>query len=460
VPVLLLALAAVVPSASAQLAQPTVRTGAVLPANAGSLLLRVTTGQTASGTLRWVLPIASLRVTTIPSGTAASQPVPTVHVGMTLKANGLCTVTASAAPDAPRGTYQVERMDPTSHQWVALPPAALQITVVAVFAVTSLNPNPLRLVPGTLRFTIVGTALDSLDGVRLVLYRSHWILPVTLDPRTTAQVDATVSVPKYLAQGPYYVQMRKKGGDFQETAFAAEANEVKCSAVWTEFYPPLHGFGFRNHGWGDICYTTVLPFHLAYKADSPLCGHDWGLCGGMSLAAGERFRAGRTDTHSLSQSDAKHEIVDDQFRTLNDRTVEKFFAWIYAPDVGHATNPLHSITYLEQQDWNGLIKPVLDSHRPVVLGLIFSKEAALYQQLNPLSVGKVFEQHQVLGIGYDRIGKSTVRITAYDPNLPDDILILTFDVGTPGVKQERDSGKPLPPDRQAVRGVMYVRDLP
>ena len=178
------------------------------------------------------------------------------------------------------------------------------------------------------------------------------------------------------------------------------------------------------------------------------------------MNAGERFRSGVTGTHDLTRDAAKPDVVNGQFRTLDGPTVAKFFEWMYAPDKGHMFNPSHSVGYRMQQDFYGLIKPRLDEYKPVVLGLIFDKMATLVSQLDPRNVNDLFKQHQVLGIGYTRIGKDTVRICAYDPNIPDDILILTFESGTTGVAQARDSGRALPQNRRPARGVMFVRGVP
>ena len=73
---------------------------------------------------------------------------------------------------------------------------------------------------------------------------------------------------------------------------------------------------------------------------------------------------------------------------------------------------------------------------------------------------KVTKQHQVLGIGYSALSASTFQIYAYDPNVPDDILVLKFTKEQAGVDQGLDSGNVLPADRRPARGVMFVRGVP
>jgi hypothetical protein len=251
------------------------------------------------------------------------------------------------------------------------------------------------------------------------------------------------------------------GAPITRTGLTAQADEYKPCLVWTEFLPKIHGFNFANDNWGAVCFQ-IAGGRLEYKPDSPhICDNNWGLCGGMSLNAGERYRSGFSGTHDLNQFAIKPDILNAQFRTLDGPTVAKIFAWISSPDQGHVTNPLHSIGYRMGQDWNGLIKPQLDAYKPVVLGLIFDKSATVIGQLNPFNVGTLTNQHQVLGIGYSRIGSNEVRICAYDPNIPNDILFLTFKAGNTGVNQQLDSGNPLSSyKRRPVRGVMFIRSTP
>lgn len=320
-------------------------------------------------------------------------------------------------------------------------------------------PTPLRLTPGRAnQFTISGTGLDSVKSVVMVMTRTPWRLPGRIISSSKSAITVAVDVPKYLALGPYVIQAVKVDGSLIDTGLTAEADEFKPCAVWTEFNPWQHGFCFVNTTWSDVCFTTV-GFRLEYKSDGPFCGSDWGLCGGMSLNAGERFRDGLTDTHDMNQGDAKHAVVDAQFRTLDGPTVKKFLDWIYSPNKGRRLDPMPSVGQRMMNDWNSHIKPELDAYRPVVLGLIFDQISGL-GYLDPRNVMKITEQHQVLGIGYTRIGQSTVRICAYDPNYPHDILVLTFDTPNAGVKQELDSGNSLHPDRKSVRGVMFVRSVP
>ncbi len=325
---------------------------------------------------------------------------------------------------------------------------------------TSTVPSPLVLTAGrTVSFTINGTGLDAIRALTLTNTRTPvWYLLPSIVSKTKDALIARVTVPKYLAPGSYSITARTAtiGQVDADTGLAAQGEELKPSAVWTEFYPPFHGFSFANSNWGQIC-MTLSGGRLMYDENGPICDSNWLLCGGMSLMAGERFRSGSWGTHDLGQTAAKPGAVDAQFRTLDGPTVAKFFEWMYSPDVGHPLNPYHSVGYRMQQDWNGPIKQALDAHKPVVLGLIFDKKATLVSQLDPTNIADLFKQHQVLGIGYTRIGTATVRLVAYDPNYPNEILVLTFEAGKTGVSQAFDSGNPL--SRRAIRGIMFIRNV-
>jgi len=225
----------------------------------------------------------------------------------------------------------------------------------------------------------------------------------------------------------------------------------------TGFDVKKHGFSFNNTTWGKVCYTVVGGTKLRYDADSPFCSGEWGLCGGMSLLAGERFRAGMT-SHDLTQGAVKQDVVNAQFRTLDEKTVAKFLEWIASPDVGHTLDPHHSIGYRMKEDWNNLIKPRLDRREPVVLGLIFDKHARLVDLRAVGALHDLAKQHQILGIGYTMSG-STVKIRAYDPNYHDEVLELTFTLGKTGTSQRLLSGTALGSKRRTPRGIMFVRGV-
>jgi hypothetical protein len=236
---------------------------------------------------------------------------------------------------------------------------------------------------------------------------------------------------------------------------------VQAGAGATGFDVKKHGFSFENSGWGKLCYSVDGVTKLRYDPSGTFCSAGWGLCGGMSLYAGERFLAGMQSIQ-LSQTQVEENILNAQFRTLDPGTVKDFLDWIAAPDVGRRPSlASHSVGYLMKEDWEKSIRPRLSRQEPVVLGLVFDKRAKLTDLLQVGALADLTSQHQVLGIGYSETGNQ-VEIRAYDPNYKEDVLLLTFTLGKTGVSEKRASGLPLRAERakRTVRGVMFVRSVP
>src|SRR5262245_46957842 len=105
----------------------------------------------------------------------------------------------------------------------------------------------------------------------------------------------------------------------------------------TNFDVSKHGFSFGNT-WTNVCVNvTGGGTQLRYDPNGASCntnlsdGGPWGLCGGMSLIAGERFVSDQTSS-TLTQSVAKKDIVNGQMRTLDAAIVGEWLKWIAAPD--------------------------------------------------------------------------------------------------------------------------------
>jgi len=237
----------------------------------------------------------------------------------------------------------------------------------------------------------------------------------------------------------------------------------------TGFNIVQNGFPFGNN-WGKICITLEGGTKFRYDSNSKFCpSMGAGLCGGMSLLAGERFLAGMISYGpAITQASMKGAILNAQMQTLDAATVSKFFAWMASPNVGHTLDPLHSIGYRMKDDWNNDIKPRLDRREPVVLGLIFSEYATLadltFKDIK--IVEDLFKQHMILGIGYKMSG-STVTMRAYDPDAPACTLQLSFTPGHEGVSQALWCPNPNASGQivlvqnihPAIRGIMFVRGV-
>ncbi|WP_437957672.1 hypothetical protein WME76_41240 [Sorangium sp. So ce119] len=238
----------------------------------------------------------------------------------------------------------------------------------------------------------------------------------------------------------------------------AEESDALTGVVDTGFDVKRHGFSFANKDWRNVCYTIVGATRLRYSPSSPLCLNDLGLCGGMSLVAGERFRNGMTSI-DLTKPGAEPMIADGQMRTLDPGIVKKWLNWIAAPDRGHWHDPSHSVGYRMRKDWQNEIRPRLDRGEPVVIGLVRSKRARLTDLRELGAIAELDKQHAVLGIGYAQLDKK-VELRCYDPNYPRDVLLMTFLPGKASVAERLASGAVIDQSRKAPRGLMFVRGVP
>jgi hypothetical protein len=241
----------------------------------------------------------------------------------------------------------------------------------------------------------------------------------------------------------------------QTTSDALNAPMIYDSYVWTGFDPVIHGWSFANANWGRICWRIDGLSRFRYDpSDGYFCDSNWGLCGGMALTAGERFRSGNR-TAGISQAAAKQVIVDGQFRTLDPVTVDKWLNWIASPDVGHWYDPSHSVAWRMNQDWQNQIRPRLDRGEPVVTGVIFSKRARVIDGRSIGALADLSEQHVVLVVGH-RESKTWVELLAYDSNRPGAMVVLTFTKQKPGVTYRLFS-EHASYARPYARAVMFIR---
>jgi len=230
---------------------------------------------------------------------------------------------------------------------------------------------------------------------------------------------------------------------------------IECSA--NRFDVNKHGFSFPNSNWNDICLSFVGT-DIRYVDNSSIaaCYDGLGLCGGMSLFAGERYVVG-LESISLSKDSMKRAITDAQMRTITGEMVSKWMTWIASPDVGHALDPNHSVGYRMKVDWNNSIKPRLDKGEPVVIGLVRNKRARLIDGRSLGALADLASQHVVLAIGYSIAGNK-VTIEAYDPNFPRDEIRLMLTLGSTGVTETFRNGGSI--NRKSPRGLMFLHGVP
>lgn len=170
----------------------------------------------------------------------------------------------------------------------------------------------------------------------------------------------------------------------------------------TAFRPSQHGFRFVN-SFAVSDMANVLPLDQLDLAVPTLSG-SYGLCGGMSAAVADYYRAGQS-LPSVTEIPQPGEplyryLVQRQRHTLGKRgkPIARFLAWMGLSDV--------ALQVLTTKEFNAVLAK-LDQGEFAVLGLV---------HVGP--EGKPWDNHQVLAYGYDYIASNRLRIKVYEPNAP------------------------------------------
>jgi hypothetical protein len=183
------------------------------------------------------------------------------------------------------------------------------------------------------------------------------------------------------------------------------------------FAPSKSGFGFRNTFTG-----SPLPASLrgagAVKGVAQGIGaglglpHEYGLCGGMSLAAADFYLAKKPIpdfTKPPQQGTPLYEYLykrqADSMGPLGVMAL-KFWSWMKLPDrsdTGECTQKLTA------QELPGIIAR-LKTRQLVPIGLVLTREGE----------GRLWENHQILGYGVKEGQNGVVDLLVYDPNFPRD----------------------------------------
>lgn len=198
----------------------------------------------------------------------------------------------------------------------------------------------------------------------------------------------------------------------------------------TRFDPRHHGFLFSNR------------FELDNPIKIPNCPWmpkklDPGFCGGMSYAAAKAFCKREyltSQTVSPQQGDALfNELLLLQLATHPKGIILKTFDWQTSPDLDN-----DGVGYRTKKAWFN-IQSFLDAGNPAVI-VVIRKEG--YDE-------NVFENHQVLALGYGIYGNTRV-LKIYDPNHPKEVGYI---VATWGLPRNRLNAHQLPRQNgQRVRG--------
>ena len=222
--------------------------------------------------------------------------------------------------------------------------------------------------------------------------------------------------------------------------------------VRTGFDPKANGFQFTNRFQGGAVVAELarqdrlseltgleVPTAVRDLTDLASGASFWGtfgLCGGMSSTALERFKQGEPmpATRSIPDRDSElfQELVRRQADSLDGRKVlERCILWQLLPDsspiwmfwakgVGRVTT---------EQEWPKL-RRALEAGAPTLLVL-----------LRVQGIASPAENHQVMAVGCDYTGDGKAVVHMYDPNHPGAMPTVALDVKKRTVGPRQSTGE-------------------
>jgi hypothetical protein len=211
--------------------------------------------------------------------------------------------------------------------------------------------------------------------------------------------------------------------------------------VDTGFDPAIHGFHFRNRFSGsDVIDELVeqhrldelmgidLPVHLENLVGSVRGAPFWGafgLCGGMSWAALDRYLTHQVPPAQVSSPERESELFNELVARQADsmqrgRMIATCLDYQIVPEVAPGWWPwrrsLGRIT--ETAEWPK-VKASLDSGRPTPICLVRVR-----------GISNPDRHHQVLATGYCLDDGNLLTMSVYDPNHPDARPVIAMRLGT------------------------------
>jgi hypothetical protein len=215
------------------------------------------------------------------------------------------------------------------------------------------------------------------------------------------------------------------------------------------FDPKMHGFAFANNWPFEPEERQHLPGHfVAYFTQRRLLGavgawltpsvvrslrgslerhlSPWyGLCGGMCFAALDFYEAGLVFPRGQYAHDPPAPATplrDYVWKRQLDSLVSdaaRFLTWLIVLNAIPSTWPFRGgprwLLARSKREWNKL-KTGVDAGRPVPIGLVRATK-------------NVYENHQVLAIGYDEADEVHGLLYVYDPNCPDVESTISLEFG-------------------------------
>jgi len=172
----------------------------------------------------------------------------------------------------------------------------------------------------------------------------------------------------------------------------------------------------------------------------------YGLCGGMVFAATDYYKAHLALARGQGPSDwpasgtpLRRYLWRRQLQSLA-KDLPRFLAWLvflnHIPSRWPFRGGSNWLRARSLEEWQKL-KPLLDAGEPVPLGLVRDTDY-------------VFDNHQVLAIGYQEVDALHTTVHLYDPNYPDQESAIHLQFAEPGsggellsLEESRHSAKPL-----------------
>jgi hypothetical protein len=191
-----------------------------------------------------------------------------------------------------------------------------------------------------------------------------------------------------------------------------------------EFRSSCHGFEFRN-SFNEMPDIPDLPANIDDQIES--IDREYGLCGGMSLAAKDFFMHDR-QVPSVDDTPQSGPLFDYFWGRQLD-TFDHASGW---DDLRKFVNFYLPTTFTRARSVSEFrrVKDALDTGRPVVIGLVYVRA----------DDGQLWDNHQVLAYDYTESGGKTY-INVYDPNHPGaNDVVVRVDV------EDQGWGDPAPGD--------------
>lgn len=253
--------------------------------------------------------------------------------------------------------------------------------------------------------------------------------------------------------------------DNRPASATGDSKAASTSRPNTEFRVTQHGFAFRNSFAGSPLPASLRDAKSGWEKS--LRGvidknfelpSNFGLCGGMCMAAADFFHAGL----AVPGVDKPPEAGTPLYEYLYQRQVEswgpgsvyalKFLQWMRLPEAGADSPSERSVAEVNT------IATKVSAGELVPIGLVLVRHA----DNGARNAGKPWENHQVLCWKVEPRGGGT-DLHVYDPNFPKDEGVVIRVSNVAGEGKRVDAAKPITLSRltskgkaTAVRGVFAM----